>query len=262
MQDKQFWKASWWRQKERARWALTLALAAALVGGGVLLDREQARQEAAESAARLAEEQRSREAERLAAALLAREEAEQQAQAEQRAQAGEAEGSSPSAPEERPPQPEQEQEAAYGEDGQPQNRLEPEALRVSAGALELVMPVNGTILRGQGYDYDPTTEDYRFHRGIDLSAAAGDPVFCAAAGKVTAAAEDAFWGGIVVVEHGGGWSSAYRGLEPAVEAGQQVEAGSLLGQVLSTIPAEAAQESHVHVELSLDGDSVDPSAWL
>jgi len=265
MQDKYIWQAGWWRQKERGRWALTLALAAVLVGGGALLDREQARQEAAENAARLAEEQQSREAERLAAALLAREEAEQQ---QSEAEPPEQESPSPEtqlSPEREPdseaetPQP---PEADYSEDGQTLRQPEPEAVRVSAGALELVMPVNGAILRGQGYDYDPSTEDYRFHRGIDLSAAAGDPVFCAAAGKVTAAAEDAYWGGVVVVDHGGGLSSAYRGLEPSVEVGQQLEAGSLLGRVLSTIPAEAAQESHIHVELSLEGDSVDPSAWL
>ncbi|MDO4732931.1 MAG: M23 family metallopeptidase, partial [Bacillota bacterium] len=127
---------------------------------------------------------------------------------------------------------------------------------------DFVMPVNGEIQRGQGYDYDPSTEDYRFHRGLDLAAEPGEPVFCLAAGKVTAAAKDAYWGGIVVVDHGGGWSSAYRGLEPAVEAGDSLEAGAVLGRVLPSVPAEAAQTPHLHLELSLEGTSLDPTAWL
>lgn len=260
MKKWRFLQGDWWRQKERIRWTATIALALLLVAGGVYIDRAQVRQEAAEQAAlaaAAAQEQQELAAEREAALAQAQEaavqaarEAAQEAAAEQAAEEQQTDPSSIDTPE----------TPTYGEDGQP--RTEPEVATVTAGPLTFVLPVDGEITRGYGYDYDPTTEDYRFHRGVDLAALSGTPVLCAATGKVTAAAEDAYWGGIVTVDHGGGWSSAYRGLEPAVQVGDTVEAGTVLGHVCTNIPAEAAQSGHIHVELALEGDSVDPSAWL
>lgn len=260
-----------WRSKELGAWAVTLGLAALLVAGGIWLDKRNLEQE--EQQAQVLAEQQQTAAEQAAQAALA------QLQADAAAKAREEENPPAAAPEQDPPaaqspeqappaplpqetaqnEPQQPQQQDYQEDGLPRQE---EAITVSAGPIQFVMPVKGEILRGHGYAYDPTTEDYRFHRGVDLAASAGEAVRSAAGGKVTAAAEDAFWGGIVVVDHGGGWSSAYRGLDPQVEAGDQVEAGSLLGTVLESIPGEAAQPGHLHVELLLEGDSLDPSAWL
>lgn len=259
MKELRFWQGDWWRQKERIRWAATIGLALLLVAGGVYIDRAQARQEAAEQAALAAQAAQEQQA-------LAEEREEALAQAQEAAvqAAREAAAQAAAAQQETTPSTGESETStstpSYGEDGQP--RTEPEVVTVTAGPLTFVMPVDGEITRGYGYDYDPTTEDYRFHRGVDLAALSGTPVLCAAAGKITAAAEDAYWGGIVTVDHGGGWTSAYRGLEPAVQVGDAVEAGTVLGHVCTNIPAEAAQSGHIHVELALEGDSVDPSAWL
>ena len=117
------------------------------------------------------------------------------------------------------------------------------------------------LLRGHGYGYDVNNEDYRFHAGIDLAADVGTSVYAAAAGTVTEAAADAYWSGVVTVDHGGGWRSVYRCLEPAVRAGESVAAGGLLGQV-SPAPAEGAEPTHIHFELELNGESQDPAPWL
>jgi len=127
---------------------------------------------------------------------------------------------------------------------------------------DLLPPVAYTALqRGYGYGYNPNTEDYRFHRGSDLPAAEGTAVAAAVAGTVAEAYEDAYWGGVVVLAHEGGWHTVYRCLAPAVKVGDAVEAGSCIGYVAAA-PAEAVQESHLHLELEKDGESRDPAAYL
>ena len=145
----------------------------------------------------------------------------------------------------------------YGEDGQPR-----ETVPAAAAVRTWLRPLDGELLRGQGYGFDPTTEDYRYHRGADLAAAPGEAVRCAGAGTVREAREDGFWGGLVTVDHGEGWVSVYRGLMPEVSPGQAVEAGTVLGRVRESVPGEAAQDSHVHVELLLEEESQDPALWL
>ena len=112
------------------------------------------------------------------------------------------------------------------------------------------------VIRPYGFDFNPNTEDYRFHRGSDLAAAQGQPVFAPAAGTVREAREDAYWGGVLVIEHAG-WSTVLRCVTPRVEAGAQVQAGDFIASV-APAPAEAAQESHLHVEVESEGSSLDP----
>ena len=297
-----FWQAGWWKEKERISWAVTIGMAALLIAGGAYLDQLRNSQEAAEQAAVLTEGLSVTEqgAEQQTTSVLAesgdlsidpeRTEGEDpisgamqsgtSGQQQAKEPGGSADGSANNLPmgrdsdaqivgnrDEQQSQGEQQnrnmqEQPGYQEDGQPQPGDEPEVLTVSAGPLSFVMPVKGEVQRGHGYDYDPTTEDYRFHKGVDLAAEVGSAVLCAAPGQVTAAAHDAYWGGVVVVDHGGGWSSAYRGLDPDVEVGDQVEAGAILGYVRQNMPAESLQPSHVHVELMLEGDSLDPSLWL
>ena len=140
------------------------------------------------------------------------------------------------------------------------------ALPTLAGTDEdifVCLPLEGlpSIIRAYGYDYNPNTEDYRFHRGSDLAAAVGTPVYAVADGTVSESGEDSYWGGVVKISHGERWSSIYRCIIPAVAAGSSVKAGDLLGHV-TPAPAEAVQESHLHLELELSGESQDAASLL
>ncbi len=135
----------------------------------------------------------------------------------------------------------------------------------AAPAPSFARPVPGQTLQAFSGDeliYSETLGDWRTHNGADLAASAGDTVQCAAAGEVTAAQEDARWGGVVEVSCGE-VTVRYAGLALplTVEQGQQLAAGQALGQV-GEIPCESAQETHLHLEV-LRGDSyIDPVAWL
>ena len=71
-------------------------------------------------------------------------------------------------------------------------------------------------------------------------------------------------GTTVVVNHGGGLQSWYCNLneEVAVEVGDSVEIGGVLGTVGSTAIAEVGVDSHIHLETLLEGQPVDPRDYL
>lgn len=131
----------------------------------------------------------------------------------------------------------------------------------------VIRPVSGEVLQDHAMDrltYNPTTKDWRVHKGIDLAAAAGQTVCAADAGTVTAVYEDDFYGGTVVIRHDNGYTTHYANLEPAaaVSAGDTVAAGDVIGTVGKTALLELAQDPHLHFEVYLNGTAVDPETFL
>lgn len=131
-------------------------------------------------------------------------------------------------------------------------------------APAFVPPVSGQTLAGFSGDelvYSETLGDWRTHNGIDLAADAGDEVRCARAGTVSAVYEDGLWGRVVEVT-ADGVTFRYTGLdEVAVTPQQTVAMGDTLGTVGECV-AEAALDSHLHLEVLKDGAWVDPAGYL
>ncbi|RLT39430.1 MAG: M23 family peptidase [Chloroflexi bacterium] len=99
-----------------------------------------------------------------------------------------------------------------------------------------------------------------FHSGEDLAADAGTPVTVAAPGRVAWAGEMPIRGNSVVVDHGGGVMTGYHHMQDyVVSAGQQIEAGTLIGHVGST---GFSTGPHLHWELTIYGVNVDPETWV
>jgi murein DD-endopeptidase MepM/ murein hydrolase activator NlpD len=77
--------------------------------------------------------------------------------------------------------------------------------------------------------FDPPASVYGpGHRGVDLAGAPGAPVLAAGDGVVAFAGSVA-GRPVVSVDHPGGLRTTYEPVEPAVGAGQQVRAGSVIG---------------------------------
>ena len=124
-------------------------------------------------------------------------------------------------------------------------------------------PASGQWDRAYGYGADPTFEDYRFHKGCDMTLEIGHPVLAAAAGTVADIVTDERWGDVVTIQHGGGFESIYKGITASSLAiGQEVAAGDTLGTVTQSPPAEQMQAPHLHFEISLNGTSQNPLDWL
>jgi len=108
----------------------------------------------------------------------------------------------------------------------------------------------------RSYNGGPVTD---FHAGQDFRAEVGDPVVAPAAGVVSLAEPLKVRGNSVWIDHGLGVYSGYFHLsEIAVEAGQMVRAGDLLGRVGST---GLSTGPHIHWEVRVHGIAVDPLDW-
>lgn len=128
-------------------------------------------------------------------------------------------------------------------------------------------PVRGETLTDysmQVLAYDATMGDWRAHQGVDIAAPAGEQVLAAARGVVIDVVQDDLMGTTVYVDHGGGLASSYSNLAavPAVEVGDTVNAGDVLGSVGASAIAESALPSHLHFAMSQDGAPVDPLEYL
>lgn len=128
-------------------------------------------------------------------------------------------------------------------------------------------PVQGAVLRDfsvETLSLDPTLGDWRTHGGLDIAAAQGVKVLSISAGTVEQVYNDGLMGATVVVNHGGGLQSWYCNLDEdvLVEAGDSVDIGSELGTVGSSAIAEVGVASHVHLEVILNGQPVDPQNYL
>lgn len=104
------------------------------------------------------------------------------------------------------------------------------------------------------------------HRGIDLVAPAGTPIYAAAAGVVKVSSEAYYdYGVAITIDHvinGTVVNTLYAhqsyGCRQVV-AGQTVQAGQVIGCVGSTGRSTA---NHLHFEVYMNGGNVDPLAWL
>jgi murein DD-endopeptidase MepM/ murein hydrolase activator NlpD len=98
-----------------------------------------------------------------------------------------------------------------------------------------------------------------FHGGIDLAADEGAPVAAANSGRVAWVGTGPDYGNTVLIDHGDGVFSGYSHLSAiAVQAGQMVNQGDLVGNVGST---GMATGSHLHWEIDVRGVPVDPTPW-
>ena len=140
--------------------------------------------------------------------------------------------------------------------------LEPEEL-----LPQVVSPLDGTTVKVFSRTelmYDDTMADWRTHNGLDIQAGEGDAVKTAAAGTVTAVADDEMMGTTVTIEHGGGFTTTYASLQPdpPVTVGQQVAAGDIIGKVGSTAAAESTMGPHLHFSVARDGLIIDPTEYV
>ncbi|GJD94682.1 peptidoglycan DD-metalloendopeptidase family protein [Methylobacterium iners] len=139
---------------------------------------------------------------------------------------------------------------------------EEERLRRVAEGLPLRQPLAGSFSLSShfGPRLDPFTRGLAMHTGIDMKAEAGDPARATAAGRVIAAEYAGGYGNMVEIDHGHGVTTRYAHLSTiAVQPGQSVEAGRIVGRVGST---GRSTGSHLHYETRIDGEPVDPQRFL
>lgn len=99
-----------------------------------------------------------------------------------------------------------------------------------------------------------------FHGGIDYGGPSTTPVLAPAAGEVVLAERLQIRGNAVILDHGWGVYTGYWHLsEIDVEVGESVPAGGQIGRIGST---GLSTGNHLHWEVWVGGNQVNPLAWL
>lgn len=119
-----------------------------------------------------------------------------------------------------------------------------------------IWPAAGYVSSPYGLRFGGT----EFHQGIDIAADMGTPIVATADGIVTAAGWNGGYGNMVDVDHGGGIVTRYGHASAlAVTVGQQVRRGEVIAYVGST---GRSTGPHVHYEVRVDGQPVNPAGYL
>jgi murein DD-endopeptidase MepM/ murein hydrolase activator NlpD len=123
----------------------------------------------------------------------------------------------------------------------------------SAGS-GFIWPARGTLTSTYGPRWG------RMHEGIDIAGPSGSPIVAAAGGTVIVAGWSGGYGNLVVVDHGGGISTAYaHNSSIAVSVGQSIGQGTVLAGMGTTGNSTGV---HSHFEVRVNGAAVNPLGYL
>ncbi len=117
-------------------------------------------------------------------------------------------------------------------------------------------PVRGRLLSSFG-----SNRDGRVNDGINIAAKSGTPVLAAGSGVVAYSGDEiGVFGGLVLIDHGGGWITAYGHLGRLdVVRGEKVAAGQPIGTVGQT---GYVREPQLHFEIRQKRVPIDPAKKL
>ena len=126
------------------------------------------------------------------------------------------------------------------------------------------MPVNGWKSSDFGMRFDPFYQVWQLHAGVDFAAPGGAPIWAVESGNVFRAGWNGGYGNYTCIYHGTyqgqGFATCYaHQSQILVSVGQQVQRGQVVGLVGTT---GASTGTHLHFEVRLDGNPVDPVPWL
>jgi murein DD-endopeptidase MepM/ murein hydrolase activator NlpD len=117
----------------------------------------------------------------------------------------------------------------------------------------------GGFAQSRTYIYQGKEIDRQTHLGFDLASLAHADVPAANRGKVVFAGDFGIYGQCVIIDHGLGLQTLYGHLSQiGVKAGDMVESGQKIGNTGAT---GMAGGDHLHFEMAISGQSVNPIEW-
>ena len=124
----------------------------------------------------------------------------------------------------------------------------------TVGAGGCMWPVRGRVTSEYGRRWG------RLHAGIDIGAPSGTPIGASKAGTVIYAGRQSGYGNVVIIDHGGGFTTLYAHQSRiAARDGQAVDQGTRIGYVGSTGHSTGP---HLHFETRYGGSPRNPRSCL
>ncbi|ALE17675.1 Peptidase, M23 /M37 family [Altererythrobacter epoxidivorans] len=135
------------------------------------------------------------------------------------------------------------------------------ATATSSISIPSRMPLDGSRMTSNyGMRDHPVLGGRRSHKGVDLAAPTGTPVFATADGMIGRAEWFSSYGLYVQIEHGADLETRYAHMSRlAVAAGERVKKGDIIGYVGST---GRSTGPHLHYEVRIDGQAVNPIPYM
>ena len=127
---------------------------------------------------------------------------------------------------------------------------------------KFILPMGNHVIKDYSNGemvFSKTMGDWRIHNGVDFGGASGNSVSAVEDGIITAVYDDSFWGTVIEIDHGDGMLVRYCGLKKGstLPDGAKVTRGEKIG-TLGNIPVESGDGDHLHIEISINGKTVDP----
>lgn len=150
----------------------------------------------------------------------------------------------------------------------PVSEVEENFTPVDTPTISFTSPVTDLTLMknysNSALQYNSTLKLWQAHKAVDFAADEGTEVYAVMDGKITEVTYNYLMGNIVKLDVGGGIVVVYASLasEIPVKVGDEVVKGSVIGKVSNTAKSEASDGPHLHLEVLLNGDSVDPALYL
>jgi murein DD-endopeptidase MepM/ murein hydrolase activator NlpD len=123
-----------------------------------------------------------------------------------------------------------------------------------------IMPVQGWLIRGFGYQIDPFTGQVKMHEGLDIAAPAGTPIVAPADGTVRYAGNKKDYGLSVEIDHGYGFITQYSHCQRIrVNSGMRIKRGDVIAYVGNT---GRSTGPHLHYEVRVSHTAVNPMNYV
>lgn len=127
-------------------------------------------------------------------------------------------------------------------------------------ATPQIKPTNGWFTSKFGYRKSPFSGRPVMHKGLDIAAPPGTPIFAPADGVISYAGYDSGYGKLISIDHGYGMVTRYGHVSKIYSSlGQKVKRGDVIGAVGNT---GRSTGPHLHYEVRINNVPVDPSNYI
>lgn len=138
---------------------------------------------------------------------------------------------------------------------------ESEEVAATPQNTSFILPIDTDILKAYSIDsvlYSETMGDWRVHTGVDFYASEDDEILSVGNGTVSKVSAETSWGYVIEVDYGD-FTARYCGMKQGttVSIGTVVAQGDVIGKV-DYCPCEMSDETHLHFEVLIDGEYVEP----
>lgn len=126
--------------------------------------------------------------------------------------------------------------------------------------VPMAKPVDGWYASGFGYRISPFTGKKTLHRGLDIAAPVGTPIYAPADGVVIFSGNKSGFGKFIMIAHGHGIVTRYgHNAQLLVKAGERISRGDQIATVGMT---GRTTGPHLHYEVWVNGRPSNPSKFI